>query len=272
MKIKHNKKRNTAFLYEALIREFVKANLEKDEEKKKTIKKLIFEFFGSKEILGKEYTLYKAVLETKGVEPLNAEKILYETKRVYASFGPKDVFNQQSALIKKTNKEVGQHVWTNYIPSYKTLATLDQIFKQKTSIPNRILLEGSILKMMTKKEVLKEEVGYNIDNLVVSTFIKSYNKKYSSLLGEQKKLIKYFIDSEQELTDYTVFLNEEIQRLKKVISEGLGTKEIKEDSEMVQKTKKVLKVLEEFKNKPVFREKDLVMILEIQNLAKEINS
>jgi hypothetical protein len=270
MKIRHNKKRNTAFLYEALIREFVKANLEKDEDTKKAIKGLIFEFFNSKKILGKEYALYKAVLETKGSDPLNAEKILYEIKRVYASFGNKEVFNQQSSLIRKTNKNVGQHVWTNYVSNYKTLATLDQIFKEKTSIPNRILLENSILKMMTKR-VLKEDIEQHVDNLVVSTFIRSYNKKYGNLLKEQKKLIRRFIDSDQEETDYLVFLNEELQRLKKVLSEGLEMKEIKEDPEMIHKTKKVLNILNEFKNRPIFKEKDLIIILEIQKLVKEIN-
>ena len=38
-KIKHNKKRNTAFLYEALVRQLTKATIKKDEsEKKESIK------------------------------------------------------------------------------------------------------------------------------------------------------------------------------------------------------------------------------------------
>ena len=34
MKLKHNKKRNTAFLYEALVKEITKAVMDKDVEKK----------------------------------------------------------------------------------------------------------------------------------------------------------------------------------------------------------------------------------------------
>ena len=37
MKFKHNKKRNTAFLYETLIKELTKAVVHKDEEKRKFI-------------------------------------------------------------------------------------------------------------------------------------------------------------------------------------------------------------------------------------------
>ena len=36
-KIKHNKKGNTAFLYEALVRELTKASIKKDENKKNVI-------------------------------------------------------------------------------------------------------------------------------------------------------------------------------------------------------------------------------------------
>ena len=40
MKMKHNKKRNTAFLYESLIKELTKSLVNKDEEKKQQIIKL----------------------------------------------------------------------------------------------------------------------------------------------------------------------------------------------------------------------------------------
>ena len=41
MKIKHNKKRNTAFIYEALVRELTKAFVENDQELKYNIKEVI---------------------------------------------------------------------------------------------------------------------------------------------------------------------------------------------------------------------------------------
>ena len=42
-KIKHNKKRNTIFLYEALVRELTKATVEKDENKRETILDIVKE-------------------------------------------------------------------------------------------------------------------------------------------------------------------------------------------------------------------------------------
>ena len=45
MKIKHNKKRNTAFVYEALIKEATEAIVKNDLEKKQKIVKIIKNYF-----------------------------------------------------------------------------------------------------------------------------------------------------------------------------------------------------------------------------------
>jgi hypothetical protein len=44
-KIKHNKKRNTIFLYEALVRELTKATVEKNPRRRKTILNIVKEHF-----------------------------------------------------------------------------------------------------------------------------------------------------------------------------------------------------------------------------------
>ena len=66
-----------------------------------------------------------------------------------------------------------------------------------------------------------------------------------------------------------MFLHEEISRLKDVVSESLDLSEIKEDPTMVEKTKKVLAMLNEFRSEKV--EKALVeKVLKIQSLAREV--
>ena len=65
--MKHNKKRNTAFIYEAIIRELAKAIHESNTEKKSKIIKIIRENFKSNTLLGKDLEIYKSILETKNV-------------------------------------------------------------------------------------------------------------------------------------------------------------------------------------------------------------
>ena len=58
-KTKHNKKRNTAFLYEALVREMTKAVVSQDKERKNNIVDILKESFSSSKILGRELKLYQ---------------------------------------------------------------------------------------------------------------------------------------------------------------------------------------------------------------------
>ena len=67
-----------------------------------------------------------------------------------------------------------------------------------------------------------------------------------------------------------VFLNEEVARLKKVVKRSLTLEDIKNDLEMENKTKKVLSILDEVKEKNI--DKHLInKIFKIQKLVKEIS-
>ena len=80
MKMKHNKKRNTAFIFEALIRELTKAIVAKDGKKKKLIVKLVRENFKGSSVLAKDLDLYKAILETRDLDRHSAEKLVFEAR------------------------------------------------------------------------------------------------------------------------------------------------------------------------------------------------
>ena len=59
MKFKHNKKRNTIFIFESLVRELTKSVINKDFSRKKEILSIIKENFGNTTVLGKELEYYK---------------------------------------------------------------------------------------------------------------------------------------------------------------------------------------------------------------------
>ena len=61
MKLKHNKKRNTAFLYESLVKELTKAVVKKDTERKNVLVSMIKEHFSKGTVLNQELELYKAL-------------------------------------------------------------------------------------------------------------------------------------------------------------------------------------------------------------------
>jgi len=64
IKLKHNKKRNTAFLYESLIKELAKSVVYSDKTRQNLISGIIKEHFRKGTTLSKELGLYKQIYET----------------------------------------------------------------------------------------------------------------------------------------------------------------------------------------------------------------
>ena len=83
MKLKHNKKRNTAFLFETLSRELTKAIVNRDFGSKKKILLIIKEHFKKDKEIYKELELYKSIIESKNLDSYSAEKIIFECKKQY---------------------------------------------------------------------------------------------------------------------------------------------------------------------------------------------
>ena len=133
MKIKHNKKRNTYFLYEALIRELTKSIMESQEEKKQKILEILRTFFSDETVLGKQRHLVKEILTLNGEKREIVEKVIEEVKRVYFSFDQKNVFDEQTKVINKINKEVSRSTFQNFVPNYRYLATIDKIMSPSRS-------------------------------------------------------------------------------------------------------------------------------------------
>ena len=202
-----------------------------------------------------------------------AEKLIYEIRQEHSKLNEKKLFSEQSILIKKINSLLSKSVFSNFVPNYKSLATVYQIFNQETPVKKRVLLEHALIKKMSNKITDSELKIKPINSLVYKSFVSRFNSEYSStLISEQKELLsKYissFVDNGIELK---MFLNEEISRLKDSIKESLSLEDIKQDTEMVSKTKKILETLDNFRKDRI--DKNLIMkVLKIQNLAKEIEN
>ena len=151
-KIKHNKKRNTAFLYETLVREIAKSVINKEPKRNDFIISVIKEHFTSGTELAKELELYKALTETKDLDLYTAEKLIQESKFAYKKINKKKLFIEQSKLISKINRNLSRDIFSNFVPNYKSLATISQIFNDNVSVKNKVLLEKEVLKRLTFTE------------------------------------------------------------------------------------------------------------------------
>ena len=271
MRFKHNKKRNPAFIFEALTREYAKAKLHKDNDKLGKVKTVMKEVFNKDKLLYKQLRLYKALVETREVDYITAEKIIAEVHRVFSNFDKKALYDEQTSAIHKINHELAPSVFQNYVSNYKSLASAYQMFHDDSiGVKDRVLLEKKIIQEMvspTASEVEEEPV----DELVVKMFIKKFNDTFGGLMTEQKTLIsKYMGSLEDDDTELKIFVNEELERLKTEIKENMDIEEFQADNSMKNKATEVYKLLESFREKRKLSKEDLVVILKTQQLVKEI--
>ena len=270
MKIKHNKKRNTAFVYEALIREATVAVLKNEPAKRNTAVSLIKKHFHNNSMLKRDLECYRSLYENQSLDGDTSNKILREVRMQRQMIDPNGLFIQQSDLIHDINKELSSDVFNNFVPNYRTLATIDQIFSLKTTPKNRVLLEGELIDRMGRTPP-KDPLEAKIDAVVFNTFVKKFNSKYDTdLLDEQKDLlIRYIVSFSDNALELKTFLNEEIARLKKRLIDATATKEISVDADMLSKTNTIIERLDSY-NKKDISEEVLMTILKTQALVKEI--
>jgi hypothetical protein len=275
MKLKHNKKRNTAFLYESLVKELTKAVVKKDIERKNVLVSMIKEHFSKGTILNQELELYKALNETTSMDVYTAERLLSEAKKQFSELNREEVFESQSMLIEKINKDIGKDFFSNFVPNYKTLASIAQIFSDSSTAKEKVLLERSIIGRLAAKPNLGAPVEEMkpIDKLVFKKIIENFNEKYNGkLLNEQQELLNHYILSfDNADLEFKVYLNEELSRVKESLNTLEENANIQNDKDLVTKLQEVKDTVGKFQTRKI-DSKMIEKIMTVQSLIAECNS
>jgi len=274
MKFKHNKKRNTAFLFETLIKEMAKSVVANDSERQTKIAKIIKRHFTKRGVLYKDLQSYKVLMELKEAESDFAKRIISEVRRDRDKLNTQNIFSEQSRLIKKINVELGQEVYSNFVPNYKTMATIGQLFADNVSPSEKVILEDKLLTEMTKaEEKTEKEILEHIDSIAYKTFTNKFNKAYAGKLHEEQQQVvsKYIYSVSDNGISLKTYLNEEVGRLRDKVKASLDAKEVSSDPEMVKKTEQVLEFLDSL-TETKLDEPAIKKIMQIQGLVREVET
>jgi hypothetical protein len=264
--MKHNKKRNTAFLYECLIKETTRAIVRKDEVKKDAIISIIKENFAKGTPLYNDLQTYKQLLETKNLKTDFAARFIVEVKKDWESLDRKEIFNQQTILIKQINETLGSDVFGNFVQNYRNLATIGQFFNSSSvAAKNRLMLEDKVkILVMVEEKELKEDKMLHLDKLTYNTFVNKFNETYQhTLRNEQRSLLTNYITSFSDNgLGLKAFMNEELGRIKEEIDSLT-------DSPYTDRLQEIKTKLESYANVPL-TEQIVKEVFYIQDLIAEI--
>jgi len=271
MRLKHNKKRNTAFVYEALVRELTESVVKNNKNKQNKIVSIIKEHFGGSSVLKEELELYKSIYETREIEKNLAEKIMYQVKEKHDGLDKKKLFQEQSALINKINRTLSSKVYGNFVPNYKTIASVYSIFQETLPVKDRVLLEENIVDQMSSSVEARSQDQQPIDSLTYKTFVSQFNNEYTNALNEnQKNLLGNYISSFADNgLEFKVYLNEEIGRLKTSLEDAKKMKSISSDEVLIEKLDQVYGVLDQTRNTEIDT-RTLEIVLNAQQLLEDL--
>jgi len=266
MKLRHNKKRNTAFLYESLIKEYTISVIKKNNEKQNIIKSILKEYFSKGKILKQELEIYNVLLEHKSTNRPECYRLMYEIKKDFFSLDRKEVFNEQTKLLKKINESLSNKFFATFLSNYRNIATIGQ-FLSSDNLPaqQRIIIEDKTYSLLSSHKKSHEEIQH-VDNLTFKTFINKFNETYkNSLRQEQKTLLTHYITSfANNGVELKCYVNEELGRIKGQVSKNI------EKGLFVENFNLILKKIEGFSKNPI--DEELIKeVFYLQDLVHEVS-
>jgi hypothetical protein len=264
MKFNHNKKRNTAFIYEALVGHLSKVTLHRQEEDKRATLSIMKEFFSKGRVLRRDLEIYTSLSTSSGEYSKDlCEKILTEAKRQFLHLDRDVIFKEQTRIINRINKSFGKEVWSNYLPSYRDMATINQVLVQNLSPKKQVVAEQRLMELMLQQKEEKSSFP-KVNNLTLKTFIEKFNSEYSETLDENQKnlLNRYIMSYMEDGLEFKAFLYEEIDSLKKTLTENVDSN---------KKIDKILKRMDGYSDKKLDNS-FIYEVMQIQSLVQELNN
>ena len=221
MRLKHNKKRNTAFLFETLTREYIKAVVKKNTARQTLVKRIIKENFAKGSVLNQELKIYREVLVFGTFVP-NYKSLA----TVYGIFNNKTSIKEKMILEEKmveslTSAQEGEQQHIDNL-TYKTF--VEGFNKKYADLPEN------------QKDLLTNYVASFSDN---SIELKVYmNEQVSDL---KSKLVSHGNDEALQ--------NEQLKEKFEQVLEKLETYKNKEiDDIMVEEVLKIQDLVREFED------------------------
>ena len=281
MNIRHSKIKNTGILFELLVRQITSDTLSGKESKAINILKKYF----VKSELGKEYKLYETLSKHRNLTEGKAEIVINSIVETSKGLNRGAIKRQKYNLIKEISTHYNiEDFFKTKLPNYKlhaSLYTLLELYNTNINNPyqlieNKInilesLTSKSIDKQKIKDDVLVEFQSYDKDLRILTyrVLLEKFNEKYSSLNGDQKIILKEFVNSVDSTPKLRDFYNTKIGELKT----KLTTLSPKVADKAVQiKLDEVIKLLTPLSKSHKVNDDNLINLLQYYELLNEIKN
>ena len=220
---KHNKLRNTGLLFEFLLRQVTVDVLNK--KKDSVALKIIKKRFNEHTEIGKELALYNLLIQKKFKSESKADYFLSEIIRQRGKLNNSILRREKYNIIKsiKENYEVSSML-SSKIPNYKLFASIYKLFEgftdlnadEKTESYFNIVENITTIKTKKSNTFIPNEMKDNdLRILSYKVLLEKFNKKYTNLTDEQKRILKEYISNISNTNNFSSFVKNQIPVLEK---------------------------------------------------------
>ena len=213
-------------MYELLLRHISSCLVEGDMKGVKVATRIIENRLNKNTELYKEFRIFNALANSTVDSTEVAVGIMTEAKNAVSRFNRVKIEKEKSALIRDVNHKINnKSFYYRSVPNYKDLAAIHNLLEEwkkgdRSDLKKLVESEKKAINLLLteKKEIDIAEEKRNLDvgqtdALVQKIMIEKINKKYGTLLPEQKDIIKNYAlynttSSEESGQKFVKFLSE----------------------------------------------------------------
>ena len=286
-KIKHSKFRNSGILFELLVRQITADILNGSDSSKAN--KLLQKYFKETTELGKESKLYQLMIQEKAKDSNQADHLVELILKSRKKLSNQELSRQKFELIKEIQATYPiDDFLRGSISNYKLLASIYKVFEEATSsskdfdpkeifqarnfIVEHICVEKKKPLDESKKDELIEFYQKQESDLRLLSYkllIDSFNKKYSSLDNDQKKLLREYINNISNTNSLREYMNAQVPLVKEKLVKCL--KSIT-DSVIKIKLSEAIHQLDKIADGKLVKDNQVVSLLLAYELCKELSN
>lgn len=275
--LKHSKYKNTAILFEMLVRKLTSETMTSD---KTVTVDIIKKYFGKNTALSKELTLYNSLIKENLKSEAQALDFIRSCKVSHQKLNQSLLRRQRYNLVKEISENFDfQKVSKIRINNYKELASIYKLFEyndadnpadlleSKTAIVNHLL--GNIKQSLKLSPLLEKYKGYDTDIRMLSykLLVDKFNSKYSNLDESQKNVLNKYITNVNDSESIKQYFEKIIPGIKSQLKEQVSYITDKATKIKVDKLSDMLCNVESIR---VIKESHVLTILRYFDLIKEL--
>lgn len=246
---------------------------------------IVKKYFSKGEI-GKEYKLYQALTKATSLNETKAESIISSTVKLAERLNRTALRKEKYNLIKELKQHYDlEEFFKAKIHNYKAHAAVYNLIEAQTSlefIDPSFIIDNKItlLEFLTKQDIDKDKVENQVmleyasqdkatRALISKIMIEKFNEKYSSLIPEQREVLKVYINKISNTVSLKEFINENLEGIKNSL-ELLQHKVVDQRTKI--KLKELASIIKPLDKTEQVKDEDILNILQFHELIHEIKA